>query len=112
MKCNRVLIDSTNELNSGKEHIKLYNDKEKLIFEGEFINGEENGKGKEYNDEGDLIYEGEFINGQKNGVCKEYYNGNKLKFEGEYLKGKKYNGKIYDFNNNEIYEIKNKTNYY
>jgi len=52
------------------------------------------GKGyvKEYYD-GKLIFEGEYLDGDKNGKVKEYnvYNG-KLEFEGEYLKGKR-NGK-------------------
>ena len=39
---------------------------------------------KEY--EGDtLIYEGEYLNGEKNGKAKEYYFNGKLFFEGEYL---------------------------
>ena len=36
-----------------------------LIYEGEYLNGKKNGKGKEYNDDGDLIFEGEFLNGKK-----------------------------------------------
>ena len=51
-----------------------------------------NGKGyiKEYNKyEHNLEFEGEYLNGQKNGKGKEYYYNNKLKFEGEYLTGKK-----------------------
>ena len=37
----------------------------KLDFEGEFKNGERNGKGKEYDDKGKLIFEGEYFNGKK-----------------------------------------------
>ena len=40
-----------------------YNDK--LIFEGEYLNGKRNGKGKEYNKKGKLIFEGEYLNGEK-----------------------------------------------
>ena len=36
-----------------------------LIFEGEYLNGEKNGKGKEYNELGTLIFEGEYQNGVK-----------------------------------------------
>ena len=37
------------EIKNGKGNIKEYNDKyAKFIFEGEFINGERNGLGKEY----------------------------------------------------------------
>jgi len=91
----------------------------KLIFEGEFVNGKKNGFGKEYNSEDELIFEGNFVNEMKNGKGKEYNKG-QLIFEGEYLKGKKWNGKckIIDDSNrilvyeqgNEIYkQIKKKT---
>ena len=63
-----------------------------LIFKGQYLNGEKNGKGKEYYDDGEVKFEGEYLNGNKNGKCKEYYNYGKIKFEGEYLNGKK-NGK-------------------
>ena len=33
-----------------------------LKFEGEYLNGEKNGKGKEYHDNGKLKYEGEYLN--------------------------------------------------
>ena len=36
------------EMQNGKEYIKEYNKYHKLIFEGEYSNGEKNGKGKEY----------------------------------------------------------------
>jgi len=50
------------------------------------------------------MFEGEYINGEKNGKGKEYYNG-ELKFEGEYLNGKKWNGKIYE-DGNTICELR------
>ena len=37
---------------------------------------------KEYNDDGELIFEGKYINGERNGKGKEYYK-NVLIFEGE-----------------------------
>ena len=43
-----------------------------------------NGQGKEYDSYDKLIFEGEYLNGKRNGKGKEYYNG-KLVFEGEYL---------------------------
>ena len=50
----------------------------------------EMGKGKEYNYDGDLIFEGEYLNGKRNGKGKEYdYYDGKLIFEGEYLNGKR-----------------------
>ena len=50
-----------------------------------------NGKVKEYNDYNELTFEGEYLNGKRNGKGKEYYgNGNgKLRFEGEFLDNKK-----------------------
>jgi len=32
-----------------------------------------------------IIFEGEYLNGKRNGKGKEYYNNGKLQFEGEYL---------------------------
>ena len=61
------------------------------IFEGEYINGKRNGKGKEYDKEGKLIFEGEYINGKRNGKGKEYDKEGKLVFEGEYLNDEKLN---------------------
>ena len=61
------------KLKDGKGLIKEYNDYNyKLIFEGEYLNGERNGKGKEYYD-GKLIFEGEYLNGKRwNGKGVEY----------------------------------------
>ena len=48
-----------------------YNDE--LIFEGEYLNGKRNGKGKEYYSYNrKLEFEGEYLNGQRNGKGKEY----------------------------------------
>ena len=41
------------------------------MFEGEYVNGSGNGKGKDYN-WGKLIFEGEYINEIRNGKGKEY----------------------------------------
>ena len=96
-----------------------------LKFEGEYINGERNGKGKQYYENGNLKFEGEFINDEiiadtkydKNGnIIYELINGNgkvkeyddiygKLIFEGEYLNCKRNGkGKEYDDYGNIIYE--------
>ena len=73
---------------------KVYNSyNDELLFEGEYLNGKRNGKGKEYNEEGKLIYEGEYLNGKRNGKGKEYDEYGALIFEGEYLNGEKWNGK-------------------
>jgi hypothetical protein len=46
----------------GKEY---YGYDDKLIFEGEYYNGERNGIGKEYDNNGEIIYEGEYLNGKR-----------------------------------------------
>ena len=98
-----------------------------MIFEGEYLNRQKNGKGKEYNSEGILIFEGEYLNGQKNGKGKEYdkkgivifegeYKNNhklkgcsfiakRLEFEGEYFCDKKWTGNGYDERGNITYTL-------
>ena len=60
----------------------------------------ENGNGniKEYDSFGSLDFEGEYKNGERNGKGKEYYLG-KLQFDGEYLNGKRWKGKEYSRDN-------------
>ena len=48
------------------------------IFTGKYIIYEANKKGKEYNNYERLIYEGEFSNGERNGKGKEFYSDGKL----------------------------------
>ena len=64
---------------------------------------ERNGIGKEYLKVVDIIiFEGEYLNGRRNGKGKGYYLNGNIRFEGEYLNGKKINGKIYDYNNDVL----------
>ena len=44
-----------------------------------------------------IYFDGEYINGERNCKGKEYYKNYKINFEGEFLNGKKWNGKGYDF---------------
>ena len=71
----------------GKEYDSNSNT-DKLIFEGQYLNGIRNGKGIEYYYD-KILYDGEYLNGKRNGKGKEYnrFSGN-LIFEGEYLNGK------------------------
>ena len=46
----------------GKEY---YSKKDQLKYEGKYLDGKWNGKGKEYYQNGKLKYDGEFLNGQK-----------------------------------------------
>ena len=116
------------ELKDGKGLVKEYNGN-KLIFEGEYLNGEKNGKGKEYNRNGNLIFEGEYLNGKRwnglgydtknnliyklksgKGFVKEYYLNNLLKFEGEYLNGER-NGKGKEYYSNGNLEFEGNYRY-
>ena len=48
-----------------------YNDR--ILFEGQYSNGNKNGNGKEYNEKGKIIFEGEYYDGKKwNGTEKKY----------------------------------------
>ena len=78
----------------GKEYDGLNN---KLIFEGEYLNGKRNGKGEEYHNNGALLFEGKYLNGKRNGKGREYNNFGDLIFEVEYLNGER-NGKGKEFN--------------
>ena len=64
----------------------------KLIYEGEYLHGERNGKGKEFFYNGKIKFEGEYLNGKRNGKGKEYYENGVIKYIGGYLKGER-NGK-------------------
>ena len=92
--------------NSDNNIIKLY-ERGKLVFEGEYLNGEINGKGNEYSIKGKMIYNGEYMNDKRNGKGKEYDSEGKLIFEGDFYNGKKWNCLTYDKKNNIIYELKN-----
>ena len=76
------------EIKDGNGFIKEITYAERnLIFEGEYKNGERNGKGKEYEYNNKVIYEGEYKNGERNGTGKAYDNEGELMYEGEYLNG-------------------------
>ena len=64
-----------------------------LIFVGEYLNGQRNGKGREYYKNGPKKFEGEYLNGQRHGKGKEYGENWEITFEGEYRNGKRWNAK-------------------
>ena len=66
----------------------------------------EMGLGKEYDNKGELMYEGEYLNGKRNGKGKEYCKG-KLDFAGNFLYGVKWDGKTYDENGKVLFELNN-----
>ena len=86
---------------------KEYYDDGKLLFEGEYLNGKRNGKGKQYDWNGKLLFEGEYLNGKRKGKGKEYYSNSKLKFEGEYLNDIQWIGIIYDNKGNILHKLNN-----
>ena len=62
------------EIKCGRGFVKEYYDDGVLKFEGEYFNGERNGKGKKYDYEQEIKFEGIYKNGEKwNGKGKEYY---------------------------------------
>ena len=78
-----------------------------IEYEGEFLNGKKNGKGKEYliNSDHDLFFEGEYLNGLRNGKGKEFYDNGTIKFEGEYLNGLRHGkGKEYNYLGKLLFE--------
>ena len=109
------------ELNNGKGFCKEFDSYTgKLNFEGEYLNGKRNGKGKEYDWNGKKIFEGEYLNGLRwkgvgydreenvvyeikdgRGIIKEFDPDNKISFEGEYIYGQK-NGKGKEYDNGKI----------
>ena len=57
------------------------------------------------------MFEGEYLNNEENGKGKEYYYDGELRFEDEFKNGLRWNGKGYDAHNNIIYELKNGKGY-
>ena len=71
-------------LEKGKGSVVIHDDDGKKMYEGEYLNGEKNGQGKEYDKSGNLEFEGQYLNGKKwNGIYRsgEYVieNGKELK---------------------------------
>ena len=87
----------------GKE-IKNYD----IVFEGEYKKGKRNGKGKEYYfDKLGTKFIGNYLDGERSGKGIEYFENGKIKFTGDFFKGGYNNGKGYNINREEIFEIKN-----
>ena len=93
----------------------------KLIYEGEYLKGKRNGKGKEYDINNNIVFEGEYLKGKKiegkgydkdgniifilnrNRKGKEFYDNGEIQFEGEYLNGKRWNGKGFNYNGKNFF---------
>ena len=103
-------------IKNGNGYILIYNTYDELIFEGYYLNGEINGYGYEYEfqyenefdvEKLNIKFEGEYFNGIRNGKGKEYNIFGEIIFKGEYLNGKKWNCKMFNENNELIFELKN-----
>ena len=79
--------------------IKKYYKNGNLKYDGEFLNGEYNGKGILFYENGEKKYDGEFLNGEYNGIGSLYENGDV--YIGEFKNGKK-NGDFYIIKNNQL----------
>ena len=86
----------------GKEYDVYHN---KLLYEGEYLNGQRHGNGREYYYNIKYGHDGESLNEEIN-TNEEDIDG-RIKFNGIYLKGKKWNGTGYDTKNNIIYNLNN-----
>ena len=76
---------------------KEYDMFRRIGYEGEYKKGKKEGYGKEFDKDDIILYEGEFKNGKRDGKGKEYDNKGTLIFEGEFKKGEKEGkGKEYD----------------
>jgi len=81
-----------------------------VIFEGEYYKGKRHGKGKQYRSDHTLQFEAIYLNGQKNGKGKEYYRNSKIKFDGEYLNDKELIGNKYNEDGKIEYKLNNNIN--
>ena len=102
--------NETFELKNGKGYVLEYDSKGDLLFKGDYLEGKRSGKGKEYQN-GKLMFQGNYTYGIRNGRGREYFDNLRLKFEGDYLNGIIWNGKGYDYQGIEVFEIKNGNGY-
>ena len=97
--CRRILFSKSKEEMKKLDKI-IYNKVKEyrniIKFEGEYLNGERNGKGKEYDFDGKIIFEGEYIDGEIEELYEKEFEY-LLLFEGKLLNGEKNGkGKEYD----------------
>ena len=117
----RYIKYETKDKDKGKEYNSFTDE---VIFEGEYKNGERNGKGKEYDKFGKLIFEGEWKSGKRwnvnndfgkklqegKGVLYEYSECKQILYRGEYSNGERNGeGKEYykwngDFSHELVFE--------
>ena len=74
--------------NGNGKAIEYYGYRMDNKYEGEFLEGKRNGKGKEYLGE-TLLFEGEYKDGKRNGYGIEYDIIGRIQFKGTYLNGER-----------------------
>ena len=104
------------EINNNSEHIKRYSGSWKenmkngkgmhfindcLVYAGDFLNDEYNGKGIAYFNNGNVMYSGDFKNNNYHGKGASFYPNQKLLFNGIFDSSTFVEGTFYDRNNTE-----------
>ena len=112
------------EIKDGKGFIKEFDNEGNVIYEGEYLNGKRNGKGKEYflnlilrgwqhydwnpnfKKEYEPIFRYRFnLFGKESHSLEVWEDTARIKFEGEQLNGKRWKGKGYNYFRKEEFEI-------
>ena len=94
------------EIHNGKgKAIEYFGPRMEYRFEGEYVDGKRNGKGKEYLGEDTLMFEGEYKDGERNGFGIEYFYGD-IQFKGKYFKGKRFDGVGKEYKDGKTLSVK------
>ena len=92
-------------LNNGTGQVMEF-ENDNLIFDGNYLNGKRDGRGKEYFSNGSLKFKGKYQNDKRNGKGTEYYyNTDIKKFIGNYRNGKRWDGKLIKYEGDKKYII-------
>ncbi|MCJ8344268.1 hypothetical protein MJH12_01920 [bacterium] len=88
-KHGRAILKYVGSLKNGKLHGfgKNFKDATMLVYEGQFIDGRENGFGVAYRIDGSKWYEGPWKDGQPHGLGKDFNTANEVIYEGEFIHG-------------------------
>ena len=97
-----------NELPDGEG--KLYNKNGELIYEGYFVKGIQEGKGRKITK--NEYYNGNFIEGKMYGKGEIYFKNGNMKYIGEFVNDKKEGIGKYFFSDREFFFIENKKKFY
>ena len=98
---NIITIDINKRRNNGKYINDKYIWEDGKYYKGEYKDNKPNGKGIKYYSNGNILYEGNFINGKFDGKGKYYYD-NGMYFIGEYKNGLRHGKGIQYYSNGNI----------